>query len=540
MRHSSLKLAPTLSALAASLLLLAACGGGGTTPSTQASTSPAGPKAAAALYFTDDFSASYDAVWIAVSKVVVVNAAGTETELVSFAPSKRLNISQLRQAGTWAAGVQVPADATSVRVYADASAQLQKLDGSMLNVTLSLTGGYLSFKLDTWDRNSGVLALDFDLPRFTLQGTTLTASTRVAGSAEYSGWNHRDAEVKGKVSAVTATSLTVDAGLAGTRVFVLDTNTSFVSAASASWQPAVGDTVEVYSTLSGQGADVQFKARVVKQRSATGMGNTTEVKGNVTAVKGSVVTLNISSAGYGGPTGVVDLDLAQATFKRGSLASLAVGMRLEAYLLPAGTGWTGAAVEVDGAAKTGQSVKSDYAELKGRVVSISGTKVTFTPTYKQRYGATLPAGDVTVDLASATFEKSSLSCLAAGSPIEVKGYLDAAGVFQVTRVDAEGACAAAVPASGVAAATSSSDSTRMDGMMVEAKGTITALRTGEMDISVFSLEGLASTTTTLTVRLSSGIYFKGVTAATLAVGQFVEIKGTMQAGVMSATKIERD
>jgi len=536
---------PTLNrlALAATLLALAACGGGGgSAPTSQASTTPPGPKAAAvSLYFTDDFSAHYDAVWIGVSKVVAVNAAGLETELVSFMPSKRLNISQLRQAGTWAAGAQVPGDAVAVRVYADTAAQLQQLDGSLLNVTLNLTSGYVSFKLDTWDRNTGVLALDFDLPRFTLQGTTLTAATRVASSTEYASWNHRNAEVKGKVTAVTATSLTVDMGVMGTRVFVLDTNTSFVSPLNGSWTPTVNDTVEVYGTVAGQGTDVQFTARVVKQRSATGVGNTTEVKGKVTAVKGNVVSLNVASASWGGPTGVLDLDLSAAAFKRGTLAAVTPGVRLEVYLMPAGTGWTAVAVEMDGAAKAGDSVRSDYAELKGRVVSVSGTQVTFRPTYTQRYGATLPSGNVTVDVAMASFEKSSLSCLATGVPIEVKGYLDAAGAFRVTRVDAEGSCAAAVPASGVSASPSSpSDSSRMEGQIVEVKGTITAIRPGEIDISVFSLEGFAATTNTMTVRLASSTYFKGMNSGSLALGQFLEIKGTVQGGVLNATKVERD
>lgn len=552
MRRSSLLQSPARSALfavtalTAAVLTLAGCGGGGggssSAPVVQPATTVPGPKAAAAsMYFTDDFSALYDAVWIGVSKVVAVNAAGTETELIAYAPSKRLNVSTLRQAGTWASGVQVPADAVGVRVYADTNAQLQQLDGSMLNVTLNLTGGYLAFKLDTWDRNSGVLALDFDLPRFTLQGTTLTPATRVAGNAEYAGWNHRDAEIKGKVSAVTATSLTIDGGILGSRVVVLDANTSFVSAVNATWMPAVGDTVEVDSIVSGQGTDVKFTARVVKQRSATGMGDSTEVKGNVTAVKGSVVTLSISSSGDTGPTGVVDIDLAKATFKRGSLAAVTPGVNIEVFLMPAGAGWSAVVVEVDGAAKAGQDVRRDYAEVKGRVVTVSGTQVTLTPTYTERYGAVLPAGNLTVDLATATFEKSALSCLVAGSPIDVKGYLDKAGVFQVTRVDAEGACSAAVPASGVAVTTdTSSDSSRMDGMMVDVKGTITAVRAGEVDVSVFSLEGLASTASAMTVRLAPGTYFKGLSAATLAVGQFVEIKGTLQAGVLNATKMERD
>ncbi len=544
-----------LALLAASSLsaLLVACGGGGGTSADSGSSTgdsataaPTAKATAAALYFTDDFSAGYDAVWVTLSRVSVVNAAGVETEIASYSPGRRLNLSTLRQAGTLAASAQIPVDAVSVRVYADSAAQLQRLDGSLLDVSLSLSGGYLSFKLEGWDRASGVLALDFDLPRFSLQGSTLVAATRLAGTSDYAAWNHRDAEIKGTVSAVSASSLTLDTGAGGSQVFVLDANTSFVSVLQPGWSPAVGDRVEVYSSVSGQGTALQYTARVVKQRPAAGSAaSSVEVKGRVLALSGSVVTLAISASGSGGPTGQVDIDLAGASFKRGSLAAVVAGVRLEVYLKPgsgtaSGSGWVALAVELEGAAKSGSGARADYAELKGKVISLSGSLLTLSPSHKERFAGSLPAGDLTVDLAQASFEKSALSCLSASTPVELKGYVDASGRFQVTRVEAEGACAAAVPASGVPAATGSA-SAPAAGEVVELKGTISAVRSGEFELSLYSQDGRAPSLSSVTVRYdSTSTAFKGLSASTLQPGRFLEVKGTLQGSVLSALKIERE
>lgn len=517
--------------------VLVACGGGGS--SELGSPLPGTAKASAAsLYFTDDFSSAYDAVWISVARVTAVNAAGTEVELLAYTPSRRLNLPKLRDAGSWGATAQIPEDAVAVRVYVDAQAQLQQLNGSMLDVTLSAPGGYLSFRLEGWNRSSGVLALDFDLPRFSLQGTTLVAATRVASADDLASWNHRDAEIKGTVSAVGATSLTLDAGALGSRVFILDANTSFVSLLDQGWTPAVGDAVEVYANVSGQGTALQFSARVVKHRAGAPAAST-EIKGLVGAVKGSVVTLNVDASRHGGPTGSLDIDLADARFKRGSLATVLPGVRLEVYLSRQGDSWVAKAVEVEGAAKPGKSNRSDYAELKGRVVSLVGTQLTLTPLHSERFNGTLPAGNLTVELAQAYFEKSALSCLLAGTPVELKGYLDATGAFQVVKVEGEGACAATIPVAGVKP-TPGASAAALNGKPVEAKGAIGALRSGEFEMKVYRIEGLAESPASVIVRYNSSTLFKGTSAATLAAGQFMEVKGTLQDGVITAVKIERD
>ncbi len=555
--------ATALVASLASGLMLMACGGGGGSTAEQVAPQVAAPTAtiAAAMYFTDDFSNEYDAVWVSISRVTAVNGSGVEVELLAYAPSRRLNLPALRDAGTWAANAKIPTDTVAVRVYVDPQAQLQQLNGSVQDVTLSTAAGYLSFQLDSWNRSSGALALDFDLPRFTLQGTTLVAATRVATHDDLSTWNHRDAEIKGSVTAVSANSLTIDAGVFGTRLFVLDANTSYVSLQSNSWQPALGDTVEVYGSVSGQGVELQFTARVIKQRSSASSNNasavlSSEIKGLVGSVNGTVATLTVNASRYGGPTGTLPIDLATAVFKRGSLAAVVAGVRLEVYLTRVGDRWVAQAVEIEGAAKAGSSSNTGssgnsngndtgtgtgtgYAELKGRVVTVSGSRVTLTPLYTERFSGVLPAGNVTVDLANAYFEKSALSCLVAGTPIELKGSLDAAGSFLVVKVEAEGACASAIPVSGVTASAGSS-AAALNGRLIEAKGTISAVRAGEFDLTVYRIEGLSSGLSSVVVRYNNATVFKDISAATLVAGRFMEIKGILTDGVITAVKVERD
>lgn len=110
--------ATALVASLASGLMLMACGGGGGSTAEQVAPQVAAPTAtiAAAMYFTDDFSNEYDAVWVSISRVTAVNGSGVEVELLAYAPSRRLNLPALRDAGTWAANAKIPTDTVAVRV----------------------------------------------------------------------------------------------------------------------------------------------------------------------------------------------------------------------------------------------------------------------------------------------------------------------------------------------------------------------------------------------------------------------------------------
>lgn len=541
----------TLFALTMGLaLLLPACGGGGGSSSDNQSPALAPTaRAQTAIYFTDDFSAAYDAVWVSVARITVVSPAG-ETEVLRYDTPQLLNLPTLRRTGALMATASLPVDATEVRVYVSSTARLQQLDGSLLDVALQAPAGYLGFRLEGWDSRSGALALDFDLPSFRLEGNTLVAATRLAGNTDLAGWNSRRTEVKGTVTAVSATSITVQTAALGAQTFVLDAQTTFLSERTAGWTPAVGSVVELYGSVAGQGAQtLQFNARQVKDRSDAGSAASGKVHGVLTAVDNGVLTVTVDRSSLVTATGSIRIDVGQARYERGSATLLAPGLRIEAHLVPAagGSGFTAQLLEIEGAAKTrpysGSSngneddTSTGYGEVKGVVTSVNGQQVVLSALYAKHLPSVVQGSALTLDLSGAYFERGGLSCLVAGTPIEVKGAVNAAGQLQAVKVELEGGCASAYPVSGVPG--EPSHTTPVVGLrFVEAKGLITAVRVGEFDLQVYKLEYAGATPAVLTVRHGAGTLFNRLSAAQLGAGQFVEIKGNLLGTVLEASKIE--
>lgn len=73
---------------------------------------------------------------------------------------------------------------------------------------------------------------------------------------------------------------------------------------------------------------------------------------------------------------------------------------------------------------------------------------------------------------------------------------------------------------------------------IDTEGRITAVRSNEFDVVVFDLENSAMASTALTVRYGSTTVFRRLSASTVTVGAFVELKGELTAGVITATKVE--
>lgn len=546
---------PHLTLLALSMglaLLLPACGGGSgasdTQPLAQAPAQAPAVRAQAAVYLTDDFSAAHDAVWVSVTRITVVSPAG-ETEVVRYDTPQLINLPTLRRTGALVATASIPLDATEVRVYVSGQARLQTLDGSMQDVTLQAPAGYLGFRLEGWDSRSGALALDFDLPNFRLEGSTLVPATRLARSTDLAGWNSRYTEVKGTVTAVTATSITVQTAALGSQVFTLDAQTTFLSERAAGWTPVVGSMVELHGRVSGQGADaLQFTARQVKDRSDATSAASGKVHGVVTAVDNGMLTLAVDRSSQTGATGSIRVDVSQARYERGSAALLAPGLRIEAYLVPAagGNGFTARLLEVEGAYKTrtpgsgtdqNDEASQSYGEVKGVVSSVNGQQVVLRAMYAKHLPMVLQGSTLTLDVSGAYFDRGGLNCLVAGTPIEVKGAVTAAGQLQPVKVEMEGACASAQPVAGLPT-TGQPTSPVLVASFVEAKGLITAVRPGEFDLQVYKLEYAGSAPATVTVRHGTGTTFKGLSAARLGAGLFVEIKGSLLGTLLDASKIE--
>ncbi|MDP1649465.1 MAG: DUF5666 domain-containing protein [Rubrivivax sp.] len=528
----------TLTGLAAAVLVGCGGGGGGETPlqTAQAPTAPA----LTAVYFTDDFSARYDAVWITVTRVTAVGPSG-ETELAAYTPARPFNLPALRQAGALVAKVPVPADTTSVRVYVQPQAQLQQLDGSLLDLPLAAPNGWLEFRLEGWAVGSGVLALDFDLPRFALQGQQLVPATRLASNDDFAGWNQRTADVEGTVLAVATDRVTVQTRHYGTAAVLLDANTTYWSQRSGStWRPAAGDRIEIAAAVAGQGSTLSYTALTVKDETDAAAAGLGKIEGMITAYDGTSITLSVRDSQLAGATGSVLINVASAAYTRGSAALLAPGVKVEAHVAAQGASWVASALEVDGAPKTGTGHHddTDVAELKGRIDSVSGSVVTLTALYAERLPGVQVGSKVTVDLAKAYFKKGSAACLVAGAPIEIKGSVGANGALQPVKAEIEGGCATAYPAPGI---TPPGNATPPPvAAFVEAKGTITALRAGEFDIAVYRLSYAGAAAATLTVRYGPATVFKYPLPASLVAGQFVEVKGMLTGTVIEASKVELD
>jgi hypothetical protein len=200
--------------------------------------------------------------------------------------------------------------------------------------------------------------------------------------------------------------------------------------------------------------------------------------------------------------------------------------------------------EIDGAQKnsSSQSQNDDHAltEVKAHVVSVSASVVEVSPLKMEGPTGGWVSGPLRVDVSKAYFERTALSCLLPGKSLELKGSFDTAGVLIASKVEGEGACAAASPLAGVKLSDDSTVPPASGVVFVEVKGGITSLKAGEFVLNVFKVEGATIASGSVVVRHGMNTVFRGLDLNSLAVGVFVEVKGLYAAGVVDAAKIERD
>jgi len=404
-------------------------------------------------------------------------------------------------------------------------------------------GGYISIRLDGWSSQSGVLAVDFDLPKFILQGNTLTVATRIATSGDQNEWTQRLAEIKGTITAISDSSVTLNSTRYGAFTAIIDTNTTFRSKSTAGWKPVVGSIVEIYAL---QTSSSSWLARSIDDESLSSLVDNVKIKGKLFSVSGTTVTLNIIKSESAALVGTQTIDVSVARFERGSIGILQVGQEIEAYVQRKSDGtWSAVVVEIEGAAKATASGSSNnsggsndsgnddssstYGELKGTVASVSGNKVTLNVLYSKLLSGVTAGTQYTVDLTGAYFERGSLACLVSGTPVEMKGYFATSGVLKIVKVELESACNS-----------SSNSSNPVTGaLFVEAEGSISAISSGQFTLTLYKLEGYpGSRPTSITVTHDTTTYFKRVTSDALRAGMFVEVKGYLTGTTLKASKIE--
>lgn len=180
----------------------------------------------------------------------------------------------------------------------------------------------------------------------------------------------------------------------------------------------------------------------------------------------------------------VPVDVSQAKIAGG--ATISAG----AYLIVKGT-WNGTVLQATQVEL--EAFRDDADALFGAVSSITGSQAV--------------VNGVTVDLSTASFEDGSLAQVTVGSYVEIKGHVQG-NVLVATQVELKTQAGA-------------------QGMVYEQHGVITDF----VSASSFKINGLPVD--------ASGAVFEGGTAASLANGVYVELKGAQNgSGVYVATEVE--
>lgn len=179
------------------------------------------------------------------------------------------------------------------------------------------------------------------------------------------------------------------------------------------------------------------------------------------------------------------VDASSASFENGSAGDLANGRTVEVTGTPSGGVLRATRV------RFAQEETVDVPELEGEIQSFTSV-------------ASFRVSGQTVDATGATFEDGSVSDLAVGRRVKVKGPL-VAGVVKATRVEFEDA---------------------PEAEEVEIKGTISAF----VSVSDFVVAGRKVD--------ASGAKFEDGAASELANGRSVEVKGLVQGGVVKAKEVK--
>lgn len=336
--------------------------------------------------------------------------------------------------------------------------------------------------------------------------TRLNAATALGSGASTAA----TVEVEGRITALTSPTrfeingLVVDASGAGTLPAGL----------------AAGVKVEVKGKLDN---GVLLASRV--QIEDAGQGSSIEVKGNIAVLDTSAKTFQIRG---------VLIDYANATFKDGTAANLSVDVRVEVKgsLNASGTVLTATSIEFKGlddtGIKSGSSSGNSGSSGSGSSSGSGGSSGSDAITSYEVKGSvsalntsaqTFVVRGVTVSYASASFKDGSVANLANGSVVEVKGTVSN-NLLVATQVDFEDGSGTSTGGTGGGTTTSE----------FEAKGRITALDTTAQTLVIDSV----------TIAYA-GATFKDGSAAQLAIGVKVEIKGSRAGdGSVTATRVQFD
>jgi hypothetical protein len=266
-------------------------------------------------------------------------------------------------------------------------------------------------------------------------------------------------------------------------------------------------TIEVVVTVSGASANVESEVR-------HGVGET-ELKGVVEAVPPTTAASTFRAAGK------LVVTNASTAFDNGTLASLTIGMHVEAKGTLAGDTLTATRVEIEDARPATPTPgptptpPSTEAEFSGTISALTGTAASFQFTV----GSRVVKGDSTTSIIGSSNTVKSFADLKNGGAVEVKG-IQRDGFVQASRIHLEGAD------------DDNGDDNQNDKGEADAEGTLGAV-SGTCPVITSSV-GATKFATTASTR------FDGAACTAFKSGDKVEVKGTKKAdGSIAATRVEK-
>lgn len=378
----------------------------------------------------------------------------------------------------------------SVTLYEDATGQAVNLSqlvnvGALVNTQAVPAGSYTSFQItlgnaiDLVDQGGTITHAAFDPAK----GVDQTFTISVTGALT--------------VDANQATTLVLDFDLAQ---FTYNASTNTVTPVVVQKDPNTLN--QVTSTVYGEIERIISATEFVIDPKGDGR--------NLT------VKLHSSAAVTNAATGAVTADTS--------------GLRSDMYVSVSGT-YDAATLTITASSVTsvmkGSSSVGVYHEVEGTISAINGTVVTID-VHEANF---MPgANSLTIDVANAAFSHGTLTALAVGQKIEIKGGWDGTG-FTAAVVEIDGC-----------SRNGDDDSDRYDDEYAEIEGRITAIADGVVTVTVLKHENVEvpgfSASNPLMID-SSNSWFEDGTAACLVVGGKIEAKGGMTAvDAMSANVIE--
>lgn len=294
------------------MAVLAGCGGGGGSTSTTG-----GSGGAVSLFATDDMSTAFDHVWINVKQVVLVGAGGDRT-IFDDAAGQIFDVKTLRDASgrrfRLLSNHDIPAGQyTGLRVVVDRAVNVFP-SGATTATQATFDGAEGATKTFTVNfpaprplgRGSD-LVVDFDLSRWTLEGTVVTATEgQFLNVVEDNGLHdvsrHNLDDYSGTIGQLTGTaplqSFTLTRGTSVVTVRTDAATSVFNSSGAASPALTNGERVEVTGVFST--TDNSLTATSIKIEDESGQHGEPEIRGQIASVSAAEKSLNVTILRTGG------------------------------------------------------------------------------------------------------------------------------------------------------------------------------------------------------------------------------------------------